>query len=154
VNSLSRASRGPVPRRVITFDERIRIMSNTALTVARATLQAYVDKDRAAIEALLDQDFYFTSPIDNALDRATYLEVCWPNSLAMERFDSIHEAEAENCAFIVYEAHTSTGKRFRNSEVYTVRDGKLLATEVYFGWSLPHRVPQGKHVDNEGHGHA
>ena len=55
-------------------------MSNTALGIARACLRAYVDKDRAAIEALLDDDFHFTSPIDNALDRATYLQVCWPNS--------------------------------------------------------------------------
>jgi ketosteroid isomerase-like protein len=128
-------------------------MSNTPLAVARACLQAYVDKDRAALEALLDEDFHFTSPIDNALDRATYLKVCWPNSATLERFDRIHEAETENCAFIVYEAHTSTGKRFRNSEVYTVRDGKLLETEVYFGWGLPHRVPRGQHADNDGHGH-
>jgi ketosteroid isomerase-like protein len=127
-------------------------VSNTALDIARACLQAYVDKDRAAIEALLDDDYHFTSPIDNALDRATYLQVCWPNSAAMVRFNLIYEVEDGDPAFIVYEALTSTDKRFRNSEVYTVRDGKLLATEVYFGWELPHRVPQGAHVENEGHG--
>ena len=44
---------------------------------------------------------------------------------------------------------------FRNCEMYTVRDGKLVATEVYFGWNLPHRVPKGAHADNnEGRGHA
>jgi ketosteroid isomerase-like protein len=129
-------------------------MTKTALDVARACQQAYVDKDRSAIEALLDDNFHFTSPIDNALDRATYLRVCWPNSAALARFDNIYEAEDGDRAFIVYEALTSTGKRFRNSEVYTVRGGKLLATEVYFGWDLPHKVPQGAHVDNEGQGHA
>jgi ketosteroid isomerase-like protein len=129
-------------------------MRNSPLAVARACLQAYVDKNRAAIEALLADDFHFTSPIDNALDRATYMKICWPNSAAMTRFDDIYELEAGDRAFIVYEAQTSTGKRFRNSEVHTVRDGKLVATEVYFGWDLPHRVPQGAHVENEGQGHA
>ena len=60
-------------------------------------MQAYVNKDRAAIEALLDDDYHFTSPIDNALDR-----------------------------------------------------GKLISTEVYFGWNLPHQAPAGRDVDNEG----
>jgi hypothetical protein len=38
--------------------------------------------------------------------------------------------------------------------VHTVRNGKLIATEVYFGWNLPHQVPTGKHADNVGQGHA
>jgi ketosteroid isomerase-like protein len=130
------------------------IVSNTALAVARACLQAYVNKDRTAIEALLDDDYHFTSPIDNALDRATYMKVCWPNSSAMASVDDIYETEDGDRAFIVYEVLTSTGKRFRNCEVHTVRNGKLIATEVYFGWNLPHKVPTGRHVDNDGLGHA
>jgi len=129
-------------------------MSKSPLSVARACLQAYVNKDRAAIEALLDDDYHFTSPIDNALDRTTYMKVCWPNSSAMSNIDDIYELEDGDRAFVVYEASTSSGKRFRNSEVHTVRDGKLVATEVYFGWDLPHKVPRGTHVDNEGQGHA
>lgn len=129
-------------------------MRNTAIAVARACLQAYVDKDRAAIEKLLDHDYHFTSPIDNALDRATYFEICWPNSAGMARFNYIYEIEHGDCAFIVYEAETSEGRRFRNCEVHTVRGGKLVATEVYFGWDVPHRVPRGTHVENEGQGHA
>ena len=121
-------------------------MSRTALAVARACLQAYVDKDRAAIESLLDEDFHFTSPIDNALDRATYMRICWPNSATLARFDAIHEFEQNDRACIVYEAQTSGGKRLRNSEVYTVRNGKLVATEVYFGWDLPHKAPRGEHL--------
>ena len=129
-------------------------MKPTALTVARACLKAYVDKDRAALETMIADDFHFTRPIDNALDRATYLKVCWPNSAIMTGVDEIHEVDDRDRAFIVYEARTSSGKRFRNCEMYTVRDGKLIATEVYFGWDLPHRVPQGAHAENEGEGHA
>jgi ketosteroid isomerase-like protein len=123
-------------------------MSRGPLAVVRACLRAYVDKDRRAIEALLDDDYHFTSPIDNALDRATYLEVCWPNSAGMARFDEVHAVEIGDHAFIVYEGETSTGKHFRNCEVHTVRDGSLVATEVYFGWNLPHAVPLGGHVEN------
>lgn len=130
------------------------VVSTSPLAIARACLQAYVDKDRDAIEALLDNDFHFTSPIDNALDRATYFKVCWPNSTMMARFNNIYEFEKGNQAFIVHEARTSTGKHFRNSEVYTVRAGKLVATEVYFGWDMPHQVPLGTHVENQGQGHA
>jgi len=38
--------------------------------------------------------------------------------------------------------------------VHTVRDSKLIATEVYFGWDLPHKAPRGGFIDNEGQGHA
>ena len=129
-------------------------MSNSPLEIARACLQSYVDKDRAAIEALLDNDFHFTSPIDNALDRATYFKVCWPNSEVMAAFNNIYEFENGDQACIVYEASTSTGKQFRNSEVHTVRGGKLVATEVYFGWDMPHKASLGTHVENQGQGHA
>jgi ketosteroid isomerase-like protein len=129
-------------------------MIDSALAVVRACLKAYVDKDRAAIEALLDDDYHFTSPIDNALDRATYMEICWPNSAAMARFDEIYGTEEGERAFIVYEARTSKGKRFRNCEVHTARDGRLVDTEVYFGWNVPHEVPPGAHVENERQGHA
>jgi hypothetical protein len=44
-------------------------MAASPLTVARGCLEAYVAKDRAAIEALIAKDYHFTSPIDNALDR-------------------------------------------------------------------------------------
>lgn len=123
-------------------------MSQSALSAARACYRAYIEKDRAALENLLAAEYHFTSPMDNALDRTTYLKLCWPNSAVMVRFDYICEAEAGDRAFVVYEASTSTGKRFRNSEVHTVRDGKLIATEVYFGWDVPHKAPAGTHVED------
>jgi ketosteroid isomerase-like protein len=126
-------------------------MSKSPLEVGRACLQAYVDKDRASIEALLSEDYHFTSPLDHALDLNTYLEVCWPNSAQLSDFKNIYEVEDGERAFIVYEAHTVGGTRFRNCEMYTVRGGKLVATEVYFGWNVPHPVPRGRHQEEEGH---
>ena len=124
-------------------------MSRRPGAIARAALQAYVDKDRAAIEAIVADDFRFTSPLDNGLDRETYLRRCWPNSEATQAVTVVHEVEDESRAFLVYEMNTTT-KRFRNSEVHTVRDGQLVAVEVYFGWDLPHRAPAGQFVSSEG----
>jgi hypothetical protein len=43
-------------------------MKNDPIAIARACYRAYVDKDRPAIEALIAEDFHFTSPLDNRLD--------------------------------------------------------------------------------------
>jgi ketosteroid isomerase-like protein len=123
-------------------------MTNDPLSVARSAYQAYVDKDRARLEALLADNFRFTSPIDNGLDRDTYLKVCWPNSADTAKFDYIYQVADGDRAFVVYELTAKSGKRFRNSEVVTVRDGKIAAVEVYFGWNLPHDLPKGQHRDS------
>ena len=47
-------------------------MTDDVVPIVRANYDAYVTKDRAAIEALIADDFHFTSPLDNRIDRATY----------------------------------------------------------------------------------
>jgi hypothetical protein len=42
-------------------------MKHNPVAVARASYRAYVDKDHAAIEALIADDFHFTSPLSHAL---------------------------------------------------------------------------------------
>src|SRR5262249_40062752 len=116
-----------------------------ALFVSRACLQAYVDKDRAAIDRLVAEDFRFTSPLDNALDRAGFFNLCWPNTNFMNSASAVHSAETGDRVFIVYEATTGQ-KRFRNCEMHVVRDGRLVEVEVYFGWDLPHPAEPGQHV--------
>jgi hypothetical protein len=65
----------------------------------------------------------------------------------MAAFTVIRESTDGNFAFVTYEARTSSGKRFRNTEVHTVRNGQLVATEVYFGWDVPHKAPQGSFLE-------
>jgi hypothetical protein len=122
-------------------------MSKSPVEVVRACMQAYVDKDRAAIEDNIAADYRFTSPLDNRLDRATYFERCWPNSRAMKSCKFVHQVEQGERAFVVYEAGTTAGKSFRNCEIHTVRAGKLVETEVYFGWDLPHKASRGGYID-------
>ena len=44
-------------------------MKQDPVSVARAAYDAYVRKDRAAMEAIVADGYRFTSPIDNAVDR-------------------------------------------------------------------------------------
>ena len=115
--------------------------------IVREVFAAYVAKDRAAIERLIAQDFHFTSPLDNRIDRATYIERCWPNSARTEGFDFIRLAACDDQVAVTYEARMVGGKRFRNTEVFTLRGDQVVEVEVYFGWSLPHPAPDGGFVD-------
>ncbi len=113
--------------------------------LAVACLQAYVDKARDDVEALIADDFSFTSPLDNAIDRKTYFERCWPNSRVMKAVRIIEAVDDGDRAFLIYEADVGK-KRFRNCEMHTARHGKLVAVEVYFGWDLPHPAAAGGFV--------
>lgn len=128
-------------------NERCKTMTGPAQAV-RAALQAYVDKDRAAIEKVIADDYRFTSPLDNGLTRETYFAHCWPNSEATEHFEILHLVEDGDRAFVVYELEAN-GKRFRNCELHTARAGQLVDTQVYFGWDLPHRAAPGQFVEDD-----
>jgi hypothetical protein len=106
-----------------------------------------VAKDRPAIEELIAEDFHFTSPLDNRLDRATYFRRCWPNSKTIERFDFIHLVTDGDRVVVTYEGRNTDGHRFRNTEILTIRDRHIVDVEVYFGWSVPHAALQGGFVN-------
>ena len=114
--------------------------------LVRSNFRAWQKKDRALIESILADDFHFTSPLDNRLDRAAYFETCWPHSKDLESYKIVNLVVDGNKAFITYEVVVA-GKRFRNSEVHKVRGGKIADVEVYFGWSIPHEAPVGTHID-------
>ena len=116
-------------------------------TIAQAAYNAYVTKDRAALEVLLADDFHFTSPLDNRLDRETYFRRCWPNSELIAGFNVIHVVTDADRVFVTYEGRNTDGRRFRNTEILTIRDQHIVDVQVYFGWSLPHDAPEGGFVD-------
>jgi ketosteroid isomerase-like protein len=113
-------------------------MAKDAIGITRAMYRAYVDKNRAAIEPLIADDFHFTSPLDSRIDRATYFERCWPNSERSERFDFVNLVTDGDRVIVTYEGLGKDGHRFRNTEIVTLRDGKAIEVEEYFGWSIPH----------------
>lgn len=124
--------------------------ANGIVAIARAAYEAYAAKNRAVIERLIAADFYFTSPLDNRIDRATYFVRCWPNNERIDGLNLINLVPDRDRVFVTYEGHTKNGERFRNTEIVTVRGGQIVEVEVYFGWSIPHKAKPGGFVeDNE-----
>jgi ketosteroid isomerase-like protein len=122
-------------------------MDADTIAIARAGYDAYVKKDRDAIEALISEDFHFTSPIDNRLDRATYFRRCWPNSRNIQDFQLVSLVPDKDRVFVTYVGRNTDGHRFQNTEVVTVRAKQIVNVEVYFGWSIPHAAPEGGFID-------
>ncbi|SAK89427.1 SnoaL-like domain protein [Caballeronia hypogeia] len=114
--------------------------------IARRVYEAYVTKNRAAIEAIIADDFHFTSPRDNRLDRATYFARCWPNSHITEEFRFVHLVRDGERVFVTYDLRMKDDGAFRNTEILTIRNGKLVEAEVFFGWMIPHEAPEGGHI--------
>jgi ketosteroid isomerase-like protein len=101
--------------------------------IIRACYGAYISRDRKVVEAALAEDFTFTSPYDDAIDRATYFERCWPNGGLFASFyiEKIFEHGPE--AFVLYRVVTKDGKEFRNTEFLTFDGDKIDSVTVYFG---------------------
>jgi hypothetical protein len=119
-----------------------------ASDLAVELLQAYLGKHRRTAESLIGEEFRFTSPLDNAIDRATYFSRCWPNCEAMRTINVVDSCDIGETAFLVYEISTEDKRRFRNCEMHTARDGKLISIEVYFGWNLPHPAAPGSFLSD------
>jgi ketosteroid isomerase-like protein len=122
-------------------------MHKEPVEIARASYEAYVQKDRPAIEALIADDFHFTSPLDNRINRSTYFARCWPNSKSFKAFDFVHLVPDGNRVFVTYEGMNTDGRRFRNTEILTIRDQQIVDAQVYFGWSIPHDAQEGGFTD-------
>jgi ketosteroid isomerase-like protein len=123
------------------------MMQHDPVSIAQSSYLAYVNKDRAALEALISADFHFTSPLDNRLDRAAYFERCWPNSESISGFDFIYTVADGDRVFVTYEGRTARGTQFRNTEILTIRDGMIIEAEVYFGWDIPHQAADGGFIE-------
>ena len=121
----------------------------SAAEIVRACFVAYEDKDGRAIKELLSNDFVFSSPLDNKIDRQTYLDRCWPISKNVHDFKLVNLVESGSQVFVTYVSTLNTGKSFRNTEIFELADGKIKSIEVYFGWDFPHKAAVGGFLESE-----
>jgi ketosteroid isomerase-like protein len=107
-------------------------MSNT--DTVRASMDAYRNQDLETAARLLADEFTFTSPQDDHIGKAAFLERCFPTAerLASQQILQLVNAGAGG-VFILYEYELKAGGRYRNAEFSTVRDGQLAETHVFFG---------------------
>jgi ketosteroid isomerase-like protein len=101
--------------------------------IIRALFAAYRSNDRKAVENSFTEDFRFSSPYDDEIDKATYFATCWRNSDWIERQQLERIFVEGNEAFVTYEVATKDGKRFRNTEFFRFDGDKIRSIDVYFG---------------------
>jgi ketosteroid isomerase-like protein len=115
--------------------------------LVREYYAAWETKHWNPIDALLADDFTFSSPMDEHISKSAFKKGCWDTQVAFtDRFDVKQVIAAENEAFVMYVCHTMNGKTFQNVEYFHLRDGKVKAIECYFGgkMSFPSAVSTGK----------
>jgi len=101
--------------------------------IIRQLFAAYLSNDRKAVEAAFSDDFRFTSPYDDEIDKATYFERCWrvPDWIELQALETIMvEGEA---AFVTYRCVAKGGKSFRNTEFFSFEGDRIRRIDVYFG---------------------
>jgi ketosteroid isomerase-like protein len=101
----------------------------------RAVFDAYLRQDRETEDRLLLDDFVFTSPQDDHIDKATFFGRCFPTADRVTTQEMIHVVPAGGGdVFAMYEYELKeSGERHRNVELLTVRDGRIAETQVFFG---------------------
>ena len=101
--------------------------------IIRAIFAAYLSNDRKVVEDALSDDFRFTSPYDDEIDKATYFERCWRKSDWIERHELDRIFVEGDEAFVTYKCTAKGGKNFRNTEFFTFAGEKVKRIDVYFG---------------------
>jgi ketosteroid isomerase-like protein len=115
-------------------------MASGKLDLVRAVFAAYLANDRKAVEDYFTDDFRFTSPYDDALDKANYFARCWqsPDWIEQQDIEKIF-VEGEE-AFVTYRCVARDGKSFRNTEFFRFEGDRIKSIDVYFGASYRHGV--------------
>ena len=101
--------------------------------LVRTLFAAYRANDRKKVETVLSDDFRFTSPYYDVIDKAAYFAKCWKST------DWIAGQELERIlvdgdqAFVTYQCTAKDGKSFRNTEFFVFAGDKVRSIDVYFG---------------------
>jgi ketosteroid isomerase-like protein len=110
-----------------------RDMGGNKSDIIRVFFAAYLSNDRKLVEDSLTEDFRFTSPYDDEIDKATYFSRCWRGSDWIERH-TLEKIFAEGDeVFVTYQCVAKDGKSFRNTEFFTFNGDRVSRIEVYFG---------------------
>lgn len=85
---------------------------------------------------LYAEDFSFTSPQDDHIDKAAFFARCFPTTGRLKEQRILHITPADDeLVFVYYEYELKTGDKHRNVEAITVRDGLIREVQVFLGGS-------------------
>jgi ketosteroid isomerase-like protein len=105
----------------------------TKAEIIRALFAAYLSNNRKAVEDAFSDDFHFTSPYDNEIDKTIYFARCWRVTDWIERHELERILVEGDAAFVTYRCVAKGGKSFRNTEFFTFEGDKIKRIDVYFG---------------------
>jgi len=94
---------------------------------------AFVTGNRRGIEALLTPDFTFTSPYEDHIDRASYIERCWALAGTFEYHDLKSTFISDTDCFVLYESKSKSGNVQRNVELFHFEGDRIQSVEVFVG---------------------
>jgi len=107
-------------------------MTESNEDVVRRNFASYVRGDRATAESLIGEDFVFTSPQDDHIDRAAFFERCFPTRDRFAYQELKRLAVTGDDVFVMYECQLrETGERYRNAELLTVCGGRIVEGRVH-----------------------
>jgi len=101
--------------------------------IIRALFAAYLANDRKAIEDAFTDDFRFTSPYDDEIDKRTYFARCFRDRGWIGRQELERIFVEGNGAFVTYRCVAKEGRSFRNTEFFTFEGDRIRRIDVYFG---------------------
>jgi len=107
--------------------------SHRKAEIIRAVFAAYLSNNRKVVEDALADDFRFTSPYDDHIDKATYFERCWRDTDWIERHDLERIFVEGDEAYVTYLCVAKSGKSFRNTEFFAFAGDRIRSIDVYFG---------------------
>ena len=96
--------------------------------------ESYRSQDRDTAERLLADEFVFTSPVDDHIDRTAFFERCFPTADRLVSQEMVHVTPTDgDGVFVMYEYELKTGERHRNVELLTIREDRITEAQVFFG---------------------
>ena len=94
----------------------------------------YREQDRQQAWPLYAEEFTFTSPQDDHIDKVAFFERCFPTAARFAEQELLAVTPAGGgLVFAYYEYQLPTGARHRNVEAITVRDSLIREVQVFFG---------------------
>ena len=99
----------------------------------RGLYDAYLQGRKDIAAGMMTEDFTFSSPRDDHIDRLAYFSRCWPEPPPFRDIEIEHLEIADDEAVVRYRAEKHDGGAFRNMEVMRFRGDRIASVDVYFG---------------------
>ena len=99
----------------------------------RGFYAAFVAGDRDAVDAMLAEDFTFSSPDDPQLDKAGFFERCFPHHKLVGTLRVEWIEERGDQVIVRYETTKPSGERATNLELLRLEGDRIREALVYYG---------------------